>query len=506
MLRRPLLAYLILGMLAMTAPAALAAPPLDLWPAEVMAKIRDRATLNHELAVHAGYFDVYYDSEVGDAKWADGSPPYAIHSGGTIRVHGFLASPLVGGPYPAIVVGHGLGGHGSPEVELALAALGYVVLSIDGPGQGQSTGAPDTVQGWISVEEQLNTPAPELSYLYHYAYAGMRGLTLLDHLSQLPFNPLRIDRDRLGVIGASMGGQFTYYINGVDDRVKAAVAIAVAGDWRNLLAYEGSWLYHGFYYYTRDGLRSGQDALNTVSNVCTDPTLETFFSNFEPIQYAPRQHAPLLTIIGSHDQYFTLPSINTTFDRIASAGTNPRFLKRLMITPNGEHGVINENDLLPTLLPVLADIDGWLAYSFRNGATPPATPTVSLSLEGQHMRFRVSATAGGSSLRNVSLHYASQIDTLPEAPCDFARLELSPTTPDVYEGTLPVGTFPACGPAVTSDNVLYYASAADDANFTVSSKLYYRGQEMAFGSGFVPRIEHFYMDDLPVPPPAVCAP
>ena len=114
MLRRPLFAYLILGMLAMTAPAVLAAPPLDLWPAEVMAKIRDRATLNHELAVHAGYFDVYYDSEVGDAKWADGSPPYAIHAGGTIRIHGFLVSPLVGGPYPAIVVGHGHGGHGSP--------------------------------------------------------------------------------------------------------------------------------------------------------------------------------------------------------------------------------------------------------------------------------------------------------------------------------------------------------------------------------------------------------
>lgn len=28
-------------------------------------------------------------------------------------------------------------------------------------------------------------------------------------------------------------------MSSVDDRVKAAVAIAVAGDWRNLLAYEG---------------------------------------------------------------------------------------------------------------------------------------------------------------------------------------------------------------------------------------------------------------------------
>ena len=59
------------------------------------------------------------------------------------------------------------------------------------------------------------------------------------------------------MIGASMGGQFTYYINGVDDRVKGAVGIAVAGDWRHVSLYRGAWLYHGLYYYTRDGMPSG---------------------------------------------------------------------------------------------------------------------------------------------------------------------------------------------------------------------------------------------------------
>ena len=199
-------------------------------------------------------------------------PPYAIHTGGHIRIHGYLASPLVGGPYPAIVIGHGHHGHGSPEEAMLLAAFGYVALSIDGPGQGLSTGPPDTNQGWISVEEIMNVPAPYVSYLYHYAYAGMRALTLFEKLSGVFLNPFRIDQTRLGVIGASMGGQFTYYINGVDDRVKGAVGIAVAGDWRHVSLYRGAWLYHGLYYYTRDGLPSGQDHLNTVSNFCTDPT------------------------------------------------------------------------------------------------------------------------------------------------------------------------------------------------------------------------------------------
>ena len=88
---------------------------------------------------------------------------------------------------------------------MALAAFGYVALSIDGPGQGLSTGPPDTEQGWISVEQIMNVPAPYVSYLYHYTYAGMRALTLFEKLSGVFLNPFRIDRTRLGVMGASMG-------------------------------------------------------------------------------------------------------------------------------------------------------------------------------------------------------------------------------------------------------------------------------------------------------------
>jgi cephalosporin-C deacetylase-like acetyl esterase len=498
MLRRSIFALAALGGVA--APSAASTPSLDLWGPEVLAKIRDRSTLNERVVVHGGYFEVYYDSELGDAKWADSSPPYAVHTGGTIRIHGYLATPLVGGPYPAIVIGHGHRGRGSRDLAIALAALGYVALSIDGPGQGGSTGPPDSEQGWISVEETINQPSPEVGYLYHYAYAGMRGLTLLDRLSRLPFNPLRIDRNRLGVIGASMGGQFTYYVNGVDDRVKGAVAIAVAGDWEELLRYEGGWLYHGLYYYTRNGLESGDDYLNTISNVCLDPTFRTFLDYFDPIRYAPRQHAPLLTILGTHDQYFTLPAVNTTYDRVASAGTSSRFQKRLMLTPNGKHEVVNEDDLLPTLLPVLANIDRWFRYSFHGGAAPPATPAVSVDSDGERLWFKVTAPRGTAAVRTVRLHYATQVDTLPDAPCDFASRRLKGAGEEWWTA-VPIGTLPPCGPPVTPQNVLYYATVQDDAGYSISSKLYYQGGEMPFGTDFVPLIEHFPRDDFDVPPP-----
>lgn len=511
--------------------AAGAEGPLDMFPPEVMARITDRSTLNPRIVAHLGWSDVYFDSEIGDAKWADSEEPYEVHTGGTVRIHGYLATPRFGGPYPGIVIGHGHGGKGSKELALAMAALGYAALSIDGPGAGQSTGGPeDTEQAWISVEEQLNEPSPTVSYLYHYAYAGMRAITLLDWLSRLPFNPFRIDRTRFGVIGASMGGQFTYYVNGVDGRVGGAVAIAVAGDWRNLLFYEGSWLYHGLYYYTRDGLAGGNDYWpNTITNVCPgvrDTTFQTFVDNFDPIAYAPTQHGPLLTIIGTHDQYFTVPAVNTTYDRVASAGTDRRFIKRIMIAPNGTHEVVDEDRLLCTVLPVLADVHAWFKYSFRHGAAPPETPTVEMGFEGDRMVFRVGAPAGGAKVRRVLLHWATQLDTRPAAPCDFGTIELRRLESDdrpmrrwtghgngwggshrtQWVGSVPFGATPACGPEATPENILYYASVKDAAGYTVSSKMHYGFSEMAFGSGFVPVLEHFPRDNFPVPPAPDCTP
>lgn len=98
---------------------------------------------------------------------------------------------------------------------------------------------------------------------------------------------------------------------------------------------------------------------------------------------------------------------------------------------------------------------------------------------------------------------ASQIDTRPSTVYDFGYISLSWNGLECL-GTIPIGKLPPAGPPVTPNNIIYLASVKDGANYTVTSKLYYRLGVMAFGQGLLPIIEHYNEDTLPVPPPPHC--
>jgi cephalosporin-C deacetylase-like acetyl esterase len=500
---RSIVAGLGLAALFFFAAPAAAQSPLDLWPSSTLEAIRDRSTLNLAIVPNAGYTDVWFDSEAGDATWADSGPPYAVHTGGTIRIHGYLAVPPGRRVRPALLVAHGHGGQGNPRVAERLARLGYVAFSIDGPNAGQSTGGPqDTTQAWISVERAPGQPQPDISFLYHWAYAGMRALTALDEISRRPGNPFHIDASRLGVVGTSMGGMLVYYVNAVDDRVKAAVAISAAGDWPDVMMDDGSWLYHALYYNTRNGLPSGVDALNAVAT-CSDSTLKTFLDYFDPIRYAPFQHAPILMVDGSHDGFFPMPSLNVTADQVRSAGTDPDFASRLYVVPDGGHLVVDGPDGMQWLGPSIAAFARWLRFAFDVGSQPPQTPTISMSVAGGRMIFHVAALPGGAPVVASRLNFASRIDITPGAECDFLTVPLAWSGSD-FTASLPIGQPMPCGPPLTPENAVYFASANDAAGFTVSSKMYYQSGEMTFQSGFTPTIAHWPWDALPVPSPPAC--
>ncbi len=141
-------------------------------------------------------------------------------------VTGNLFKPDGDGPFPAVlgVHGHWQQGKIAPRVAARghmLAMDGFVMLSVDAIGAG----------------ERGTTPG---SYEYHGAQIGASllnvGKTLLgmqvqdnlrglDYLQSLPF----VDGDRLGVTGASGGGNQTMWLTALDARVKAAVPVVSVG-------------------------------------------------------------------------------------------------------------------------------------------------------------------------------------------------------------------------------------------------------------------------------------
>ena len=491
---------LALGFAASETRAQSRVPPYDVWDEATLVKIRDGSTLDIRLSTHLGYWDVFFNSNTS-ADWFDAASPYAEHHNETIRIHAFLASPLIGGPYPALVLGHGHHGHADRDLALAVAALGYVALSIDGPNAGQSTGGPeDENQAWISVDK-----GAQYGYLYHYAYAGMRALTLLEALAKFPANLFRIDPSRLGVLGASMGGIFATYMNGIDDRVKAAVVIASAGNWQHSLRYPNSWLYNGIYSGTRDLPYNGSDPLNSIEDVDNDATTINFLNYFDPIRYAPRQRAPILTVIGTHDQYFPLPNANLMELAITSAGTQQNFEKRLWLLPNEPHRF---DTSVTNLVQLVVGVRQWLDYAFGKRDKPLATPEVSLDASGGDLVFDITAqdTDERLSRAEAKLYAATRVDSTPSQIDDFKAYSAS-RTGSRFRARIAATERSSSGELLRADNVIYFATLTDPQGLPVSSLVYKGGRPIDLSTDFQPTIGPFPGSTVsaPVPPPRVDA-
>ncbi len=143
---------------------------------------------------------------------------------------------------------------------------------------------------------------------------------------------------------------------------------------------------------------------------------------FDPIRYAPRQHAPALTVIGTHDEYFPMPTANLTQLAMETAGSQANFQKRIWLLPNAPH----QFDASADLLSLVAGIRQWLDFSFGKRSKPLATPTIAQS----GLRFEISFAEPSSRLDGaiVSLFAANRIDTTVSPIQDFKEYESRAST------------------------------------------------------------------------------
>jgi dienelactone hydrolase len=135
------------------------------------------------------------------------------YASGEDRVEGYLVAPAsTSGEVPAVVFLHGAGGDRDEQLDTAvkLAKRGAVALTITAPSGAKTP--PSGATGEELVRWQGGTIADDV-------IAARRGFDLLSEDD-------RVDGDRLGLVGWSMGGRLAALVAGVDDRVRATVLMS----------------------------------------------------------------------------------------------------------------------------------------------------------------------------------------------------------------------------------------------------------------------------------------
>jgi len=212
----------------------------------------------------------------------------------------------ISGPTPTLLFLHGYGGDYSGYIDVMreLAAIGgFIVMGIDHPGQGESTGAPE-----LSSLTFLNvTTAPQDANLFHSVMAAVRAVTLLE---SLPY----VDDSALVVSGNSMGAWTTLITSAIDSRVDGSIGMNVAGNLMN-------------------SILSGSLVNSVIDPSYSNGTIElqNVVRWFDSIAYARMLANPTLMFWGSNDDYYPIFSIKDTIEEFNAPLT-------LSIIPNYGHG------------------------------------------------------------------------------------------------------------------------------------------------------------------------
>ncbi|MFW9805603.1 MAG: alpha/beta hydrolase [Candidatus Thorarchaeota archaeon] len=288
-------------------------PPVDVYNHSSKNSIVEYQ--NSSVSVDEWYFD--YVSEV--------------YNGLEVMINSVILSEHnITSPKPAILYLHGYGEQYSDYLQMLrrFAAAGLIVMGIDQPGSGNSTGFPV-----LSPYTFLNvTSGPEDSSLFHSVMAAARAVTLLE---SLPF----VRTDAVIVAGNSMGGLVSFILSGIDSRIDGTIPMIAAGNFLN-------------------SMLSG-----SLINLVLVPTynigsteIDNIIKWFDPLAYASLLTKPTLMMFGTNDQFFPITSLMDTVDAIHTDLS-------LDIVPNWGHEV---HPHWPQ------NIIRWIGNHFGDGALLPS--------------------------------------------------------------------------------------------------------------------------------------
>jgi cephalosporin-C deacetylase-like acetyl esterase len=260
---------------------------------------------------------------------------------GRVRVFAIRGAPSDGTHLPGILHIHGGGQTASLDWVRFWTSRGYVCISYDftGPwaGRKEVTDWGPIAQGNLAQANGglLVRPTPRSSSWFHWAVVARRALTLLS------YHP-KVNRDRLGIFGVSIGGTLCWLVAATDDRVKTAVPIYGCG-------------------YNFDKRRE------VWGLPAPSPDIALFNRVLAPEAYASNVRRPLMLLDATND-------FHGWMDNAYEILTKVRAPTRLAMTPRYNHHIdMAQGRNLPA----------WMDWQLRDGPPFPAEPKLSLRLDRQ---------------------------------------------------------------------------------------------------------------------------
>ncbi|HET6324280.1 MAG TPA: acetylxylan esterase [Planctomycetaceae bacterium] len=340
-------------------------------------------------------------------------------SGGRVRVFAIRGAPSQGTHLPGILHIHGGGQTASLEWVRFWTSRGYVCTTYDftGPWAGRKE-----VTDWGPIKQgnlaQANggfqvRPTPHESSWYHWAVVARRALTLLS------YHP-KVDRDRLGIFGVSIGGTLCWLVAATDDRVKTAVPIYGCG--YNVDPRKTAWGFPDL-----------------------DPDITLFKRALAPEAYAADIRHPLLLLDATNDFHGWMDNAYEILAKVSAPS-------RVAFTPRYNHHIDGAQG---------RNLPAWMDWQLRGGPPFPAEPKLDVRLDRDSEPVAHVRPADDSHVTKVDVFY-----TLGEKPSPnrFWRRAATAKMGKSWQARLPVVQID--DPLLAFANVYYQSGVCLSTNLS----------------------------------------
>jgi len=224
------------------------------------------------------------------------------------RIYGWLAKPEGEGPFPAMLVLPGAGFSARPR-PLEHARHGYVALDIQIHGQEVDLEKYPSIPGYYG-DFQFDPPSA-----YYFYNVHLRCLQAINYLASRP----DVDPTRIVAVGGSQGGRLGIVVAGLDPRIQAVVSCIANSPNHPHLRWVARCNGSGELNSRRDPslpLSDGMDLSGAPPVI--DDDVSRCLAYFDPMNYAPDIHCPVMINAGLIDPVSPPCSVWAVYNRLAT--------------------------------------------------------------------------------------------------------------------------------------------------------------------------------------------